>query len=106
MSSDSERYGVFLTNGTERYGYVLYKELSEYNVLHVSYLAILPNFQSFGFGGKLIALLQEISPGSSIFLEVEYPNSNKEAEDRSLRLRRISFYERHGFSIFPDVKMH
>ncbi|MFJ6411829.1 hypothetical protein ACIQLG_03440 [Terribacillus saccharophilus] len=59
--------GVFLTNGTERYGYVLYKELSEYNVLHVSYLAILLKFQSSGFGGKLIALLQEISPGSRIF---------------------------------------
>ncbi|WP_366249731.1 GNAT family N-acetyltransferase [Terribacillus aidingensis] len=99
-------HGVFLTDGTERYGYALYKERTEYNVLHVSYLAILPKFQSSGYGGNLIALLKEISPGSSIFLEVEDPDSTKEAEDRILRLRRISFYEKHGFTIFPNVKMH
>lgn len=98
-------HGVFLTDGTEKYGYALYKELSENNVLHVSYLAILPKFQSSGFGGILIKLLQDISPGSSIFLEVEDPDSTKEAEDKHMRLRRISFYERHGFTINQDAKM-
>ena len=87
-------------------GLALSNYLAESNLLHLKYLAIDPTRRSQGLGaillraaaaaGETIAQAAGREGCAGTLLEVEIPDSPPPAADRSLRQRRIAFYERHG----------
>lgn len=87
-------------------GLALSNYLAESNLLHLKYLAIDPTRRSQGLGALLLraaaAAGETIAQAAGregcvgVLLEVEISDSPPPAADRSLRQRRIAFYERHG----------
>ncbi|MCY8235434.1 MULTISPECIES: GNAT family N-acetyltransferase [Priestia] len=95
---------VYLTNGSEVYGYALYQNVPELKCIHVLFLAILPPHRSSGLGSVLLERLKQLS-GNGLILEVEDPETTDSDAELSIRTRRIHFYERNGFHLIPDVKL-
>lgn len=87
-------------------GLALSNYLAESNLLHLKYLAIDPTRRNQGLGaillraaaaaGEAIAQAAGRDGCAGTLLEVEIPDSPPAEADRSLRRRRIAFYERHG----------
>lgn len=102
------RLGRALTilEGETAVGLALTTYLAESNLLHLKYLAIDPARRNHGLGATLLqtaaAAGEEIAQAvgrsgcAGTLLEVEIPDSPPPTADRSLRRRRIAFYERHG----------
>ncbi|RPK06090.1 GNAT family N-acetyltransferase [Priestia endophytica] len=94
---------VYLTNGSEIYGYALYQDVPELKCIHVLFLAIVPSYRSSGLGSVLLDRLKALSK-NGLILEVEDPETAESDEEWSIRTRRIRFYERNGFHLIPNVK--
>ena len=87
-------------------GFALCDYLSESNLLHLKYLAVDPTRRNQGSGARLLhavaAAGETIAHAAGrngcrgVLIEVEIPDSPPPDADRSLRTRRIAFYERHG----------
>ena len=87
-------------------GFALCDHLAESNLLHLKYLAVDPARRSQGSGarllhavaaaGEMIALTAGRNGCRGVLIEIEIPDSPPPDADRSLRARRIAFYERHG----------
>jgi len=97
--------GVYLTDGKKDIGYAIVKNYPELNLIHVEFLAILPEYRSDGFGSIFIEKL--INHLGNLILEVEDPDlvQNNQAEFIT-RTRRIRFYERNGLQLDPDLKFN
>ena len=63
---------------------------------YIEHLAILPNLRSTGIGGNILTQVINNAGNEPVVVEVELPDSNEYAQ------RRISFYERHGFTSLTD----
>ena len=95
-----------LLDGDAVVGFALCDHLAESNLLHLKYLAVDPARRSQGSGARLLhavaAAGETIAQAAGkngcrgVLIEIEIPNSPPSDADRSLRTRRIAFYERHG----------
>lgn len=73
-----------------RVGYVILFVCEDF--IFIDYIAILKEFHSNGYGGKLLeALKEEFGSKKGCFLEVEKPDKNIPNT-----LRRVKFYQKHG----------
>ncbi|ARD48702.1 hypothetical protein SporoP37_11430 [Sporosarcina sp. P37] len=97
-------HAVYLTDGINVYGYAIYQRIPKYGGIHVLYLAIAPDYRSFGLGSILLQRLNAMSP-EGILLEVEDPDFAKNESELSVRTRRIAFYERNGLMLNKTVKL-
>ena len=97
-------HAVYLTDGINVYGYAIYQEIPKYGGIHVLYLAIAPEFRSYGLGSVMRRRLDALSP-EGILLEVEDPDLSQNEEELSIRTRRITFYERNGLTLKKSVKL-
>ena len=87
-------------------GFALCDCLSVSNLLHLKYLAVDPTRRNQGSGtrllhsaaatGEMIAQAAGRNGCHGVLIEVEIPDSPPPDAVRSLRARRIAFYERHG----------
>lgn len=87
-------------------GYVLLYKDNKKNILWLDYFAIYKNFQSQGYGSKILRLLkEEFQTFNGIYLEVEKPDKHD-----NNTFRRIKFYKNHGAErclinyIYPNEK--
>lgn len=98
-------YGAYLTEGETIYGYAIYQIEPSLNVMHVLYLAIRAEYRSLGLGGALMERLQGLAM-NGLILEVEDPaGAAKDHEEFTERTRRISFYERNGLALQPELRL-
>lgn len=63
---------------------------------YIEHFAICPEYQSKGFGGQILDKIVADAQNRPVVLEVELPETN------DMALKRISFYERHGFKALRD----
>lgn len=67
--------------------------------IFLEYFAILPEYQSKGYGSKALQLLKDYYFDSEgIVLEVETVGCGKNDKENEIRKRRKNFYERNGYS--------
>ena len=97
-------HAVYLTDGINVYGYAIYQKIPKYGGIHVLYLAIAPEFRSYGLGSVMLRRLDVLSP-EGILLEVEDPDLSRNEEQLSIRTRRIAFYERNGLTLNKTLKL-
>ena len=71
-----------------------FKELD--NFVHVLYLAVNKNFQSKGYGSKMLTFIKQKFFNKPLALDVEEKDDN--ASNSEKRKRRIKFYKANGFT--------
>ncbi len=93
-----ECYEVVLAFDQELIGYALVYKSEEKKKLWLDFLAILPQFQSKGYGSIFFnAIMKQYTPEyTGMYLEVEVPEKNQPNQQR-----RIAFYERQGVELLP-----
>lgn len=65
------------------------------DMIYLFYIAVNPTLRSKGYGTRLLSWLGSCHPDKAIVLNVEPTGLGSENEDQ--RVRRMAFYERHGF---------
>lgn len=95
-----ECYGLY--DGEELLGYAFFLkpkiEGKKYYLL--DYLAIFENGRNRGAGSEFVRLLgRNITDADCIIAEIEDPEMAENEEGRSLRTRRMQFYQRNGYLI-------
>lgn len=79
--------GFFIVNFLKNNPYIL-----------LDYFAILPNYQSRGYGRKAVKLLKEMYQDyDGIYIEIEKVGNGDNEEENKIRQRRAKFYENLGF---------
>lgn len=87
-----------ITSGEDFVGFVLANSLDKNGYLQVDYFAILPEFQSRGYGTQAIDKLKQMNNKyKGIFIEVEKLGLGEDKEENELRKRRMNFYKKLGF---------
>ena len=88
-----ENYKLILAvNDGQTAGYIIVFCDRTERYLWLDYIAVYKEFQSSGFGGRMLEGLKKLFPDCyGIFLEVEKPDENV-----ADTLRRIKFYQKHG----------
>lgn len=79
-------------------GFVSVWQLPGY--LYIEHFAVAADKRSSGIGAEMLTALRELYPTSPLVAEVELPGSSSEAD------RRISFYERNGFTSLADFEYY
>lgn len=74
-------------------GFVCY--YAEGTALYIHYVAVDPAMRGRGIGGRVLETLKERYPDHSIALDIEAIDDA--APNKEQRIKRRSFYERHGF---------
>lgn len=68
----------------------------------LDYYAVVPSMRGTGIGSRFLGLLPDYWPDKKgIILECEKPDSAKIQKEKSIRERRIGFYQRGGAQITP-----
>ncbi|MBO5208438.1 MAG: hypothetical protein J6B68_03740 [Lachnospiraceae bacterium] len=84
-------------------GYAFTMADPDAHILLVDYFAVCEEARGKGYGGKALALLKEsCTEWDGIIFEVEDDESAESEEERLLRQRRISFYEKNGVEMTKD----
>lgn len=79
-------------------GFIIVNTLENNPYVQLDYLAILPEYQSRGYGKKVISLLRNhYHQYKGIFIEIEKIGLGKNEEENQIRMRRKRFYENAGF---------
>ena len=79
-------------------GFLIVNKLEENQYIGLDYFAILPEYQSKGYGSKTIMNLKEMFPSyKSMFIEIEKLGCGKNEDENIARERRARFYNRLGF---------
>lgn len=92
-----------LTDGFEDAGYAVCAEANA--IALITLLAIFPEKRGGGVGTRMLDLLKQLYRGErAIMLEVEAPEDAESEEDRSIRERRIAFYERSGYQLLSGIR--
>ena len=80
-------------------GFMLVTFSPKQEFIFLEYFAILPKYQSKGYGSKALQLLKEYYHDSEgIVLEVETVGYGKNQKENEKRKRRQNFYERNGYT--------
>ena len=80
-------------------GSLIHGKPDRHGLLRIAYLATEPRFRGQHIGEQALTLLRRRYPYSAIYFEVEDPDFAENDEERRLMERRISFYERCGFTL-------
>lgn len=79
-------------------GFMMINNINDNKYIQLDYFAILPEYQSKGYGSKAILELKEKNKNKkAIFIEVEKEGYGETEEENHIRKKRIKFYERLGF---------
>lgn len=79
-------------------GFMIINNIDDNKYVQLDYFAILPEYQSKGYGSKAILELKEkYKNKKAIFIEVEKEGYGKTEEENIIRKKRAKFYERLGF---------
>ena len=89
-------YGLFAEEQLVCYGF--YFRPSPHCQL-LDYLAVLPGIRSRGYGSVFLQQIAELQKDVMTLGEVENPAATDVAAEKTLRMRRIGFYERNGFRL-------
>lgn len=89
-------------------GFFIVNTLKNNSIVQLDYFAILPEYQSKGYGSKAINLLKEKYVNSDgIFIEIEKVGIGENEEENIIREKRSKFYERLGFyKLNFDINMY
>lgn len=80
-------------------GFFIVNIVKDIKCAHLDYFAILPEYQSKGYGTEAIRKLkEEYKDYYGIFIEIEKVGEGKTLEENEIRQKRANFYERIGFS--------
>lgn len=80
-------------------GFFIINTVKDIKCVHLDYFAILPEYQSKGYGTEAIRKLkEEYKDYYGIFIEIEKVGEGKNLEENQIRQKRANFYERIGFS--------
>lgn len=63
----------------------------------IDYFAVSAEMRGKSYGSQALALLKDYYPDRTLALEIETPK--EDAPNQEQRLRRLSFYQRNGFSL-------
>lgn len=97
--------GFFLSNGTEKFGYIIVQPLEKEQIVYIHYLAIFSHIRAKGYGSIILGLLAERLPEYTMVLEVEHPAYAKDNAEKDVREKRTRFYNKNGFSVVPGVQI-
>ena len=89
----------FLINNETIVGYAICQPAVFRSYVLVHYFAILPDLRSKGMGGVFLQMLADEYATDTLVLEAEDPEAAKTAQAYRMRKKRLSFYERCGFSV-------
>ena len=79
-------------------GFLIINTLKDNPFAILDYFAILPKYQSKGYGTKALKLLKKQNKiNKDIFIEVEKPGLGEDDIQNEIREKRTKFYERIGF---------
>lgn len=85
-------------------GYILVDEIEDY--ILISFLAVYEEYRGKGIGSRMLNEIQEkYQDKKGILLEVENPKKEKNTEKKTIKERRISFYEKAGYQKIPDLEL-
>lgn len=95
LLTDSERRFSchVVCDGGETVGFVTLWEFDDFR--YVEHFAMSPAVRNRGYGARVMERILEMQPAKPTVLEVELP------ENDTAR-RRVGFYERQGFELWPD----
>lgn len=79
----------------ERFAGLLYSIMSD-DMAYALFLAVNPDARSRGYGSQILSVLAEEAGERAVLLDIE--PVEKSAENYEQRVRRLSFYNRNGFS--------
>lgn len=89
------RYEVYgLWSGSALIAYALFAFTEDGRFALLDYYAVLPEYQSSGWGGRFLGMLRRELPVEAVILEVEDPKYASDAAEEAHFIRRIRFYER------------
>jgi len=91
------RYEIWgLWEGASLLGYACLWKQPNLALVLLDYLGVTAARRNEGLGGQLLRLLQ--AQGRPLVTESELPVTGDSDEENSIRLRRIAFYQRNGFT--------
>ena len=89
------RYEVYgLWSGSALIAYALFAFTEDGRFALLDYYAVLPEYQSSGWGGRFLGMLRRELPVEAVIFEVEDPKYAPDAAEEAHFSRRIRFYER------------
>ncbi len=92
--------GWLLMEDGQAQGYAFLLRMPGEEFVLLDYYAISPERRGWNLGSRGLSLLRKQYPGG-IFLEAEAPEAAETAEERTIRERRVAFYQRAGFLPCP-----
>ena len=96
-------YGIFEKDSLIAYAY--FWEEKEREVLLFDYFAVVSNLRNQGHGTEAMkAILHLCENKRGVILETENPEKAESSEEKEMRKRRISFYQRCGLKM-SDVRI-
>jgi len=97
-------YGIFMGEALCAYAY--FWEEEEKQILLFDYFAVVSDLRNQGYGTKAMeVILDACKEKAGVILEVENPDRTEEEQERMVRNRRISFYEKSGLKM-SEVRIH
>ncbi len=100
--TNKEEVYIFEEEGIEK-GYCIIAQLENY--IFVDFLATYKESRGQGVGTKIIKELIEKYPNYNILLEVEDPKFAKDEKEKSIREKRIKFYEKSNFKMIKELQI-
>jgi GNAT superfamily N-acetyltransferase len=106
---DGSRDCYLAADGDQLLGLAVVLPLHGCPVAFLEYLAVAPTARNAGIGARILAYLRQLSgtaqPGiDGIIFEVDRPQDGTDRGERSLRERRIGFYQRNGAALLEAGK--
>ena len=94
---EEDRYEIWgLLDGASLLGYACLWKAPDLALVLLDYLGVTALRRNAGLGGEILRRLQ--AQGRPLVTESELPVEGDSAEENAIRLRRIAFYARHGFT--------
>ncbi len=104
INKNEELY-VFSENGEEK-AYTIIANLDN-NFILISFLAVFEKYRGEGIGTKLLAEIKEkFKDKKGIILEVESPEDATDENDKSIREKRIKFYEKSDYKMLKNTQIY
>ena len=98
---------IKIVQNNEIVGFMIVNTLKDNLYVQEDYLAILQEYQGYGFGSKALKLLKDkYKDYNGIFIEIEKTGFGKDDDENNIRERRKKFYEKLGFkNLGIDIEM-
>ncbi|MDE5636736.1 MAG: GNAT family N-acetyltransferase [Alistipes sp.] len=95
LLTDSERRFSchVVCDGGEPVGFVTWWNFDDFR--YVEHFAMSPGVRNRGYGARVMERILDMRPAKPTVLEVELPEND-------MARRRVGFYERQGFELWPD----